>query len=222
MDISKLNTINWKLFNVFIYSAVGLPILSILIHIYTERPTGAEDFLYPLLVSFTCGLLPYLVAQYLRSPLVFYGDSIERFGRKYKWEDVEFVIVDWYVKDFFVHYPSRPETLPSIQLIFKRKGMFFVPKKRLGFYLINTEEVIQKIKLVFSQVQKYNIDIYDDLLIQPYSEEARAEYFRYSEELEYKYVPPFIPGEKILPCLYFCLLLGAIWTIYIVFYINMF
>ena len=78
------------------------------------------------------------------------------------------------------------------------------------------------IKLVFSQVQKYNIDIYDDLLIQPYSEEVRAEYFRYSEELEYKYVPPFIPGEKILPYLYFCLLLGAIWTIYMVFYINMF
>ena len=128
MDISKLKTINWKLFNVFIYSAVGLPILSILIHIYTEIPTGAEDFLYPLLVSFTCGFLTYLVAQYLRSPLVFYGDSIERFGKAYKWEDVEFITV-YNVRAFLSTYPRHLGKPPSIQVIFKRKGMFFMPKR---------------------------------------------------------------------------------------------
>lgn len=221
MDISKLNAINWKLLDVFIYSAVVLPILSILIHIYTKRPTGAEDFLYPLLVSFTCGLFPYLVAQYIRSPLVFYGDSIERFGKVYKWEDVELITV-YNVRAFLSNYGRYLEKPPSIQLIFKRKGMFFMPKTRLGFYLKNTEEVIQKIKLVFSQVQKHNIDIYSELLTQLYSEEVRADFFRYSEELEYKYVAPFIPWEKILPYLYFCILLGAIWTIYMVSYINMF
>ena len=125
MDISKLKTINRKLLDFFIYSAVGLSILSILVHIRTETPKEPEDYvmivLYPLLVSFTCGLLPYLVVQYLRSPLVFYGDSIERFGKVYKWEEVEFVVVDWNVKNFFVHYPSSPDELPSIQLIFKNR-----------------------------------------------------------------------------------------------------
>lgn len=225
MDISKLKTINWKLLDFFIYSAVGLPILSILVHIYTETPKEPEDYvmivLLPLFVSFTCGFFPYLVAQYLRSPLVLYGDSIERFGKAYKWEDVEFITV-YNVRAFLSTYPRYLGKPPSIQLIFKRKGMFFMPKTRLGFYLKNTEEVIQKINLVFSQVQKHNIDIYSELLIQPYSEEVRAEFFRYSEELEYEYVAPFIPWEKILPCLYFCILLGAIWTIYMVFYINMF
>ena len=82
--------------------------------------------------------------------------------------------------------------------------------------------MIQKIKLVFFSGSKHSIDIYSELLIQPYSEEVRADFFRYSEELEYEYVAPFIPWKKILPYLYFCILLGAIWTIYMLFYINMF
>ena len=103
MDISKLKTINGNCSNVFIYSAFGLSILSILIHyIYknTQRSRRLCDDLYPLLVSFTCGLFPYLVVRYIRSPLVLYGDSIERFGKVYKWEDVSLSPFIMYVHFF--------------------------------------------------------------------------------------------------------------------------
>ena len=222
MDISKLKTINRKLLNMLIYSAFALPILSIFIHIYTERPTGAEDFLFPFLISFTCGFLPYL-ARYVTNMPVFYDEHIEWNGMMYKWEDVEYV--GFYRFDFSSYYPKpfQIRFIPSLYFRTKKEGGLSIITKEFSYIPNNTKEEILRFRFIFSQVQKYNIDIYYRGSFGSsyfYSEEQRAEIFQHSEELEY--VPSFILWEKILPCLYFCLLLGAIWTIYMGFYINMF